>query len=57
MKFPPHIWSQLKNKTADELISALERDGAKLDITRGARQVYRYPDGRRVLTYSPPKRR
>lgn len=27
MAFPRHVWEQLKNKTADDLISALLRDG------------------------------
>jgi predicted RNA binding protein YcfA (HicA-like mRNA interferase family) len=31
----PQIWDQLKNKTADELISALERDGWILEGGKG----------------------
>ncbi len=27
MAFPKHVWDQLKSTTADELISALKRDG------------------------------
>lgn len=26
MNFPQHIWNQLKNKSADDLISALKRE-------------------------------
>jgi len=56
MKFPPHVWTQLKNKTADELISALEKDGAILDEKAGAVRVYKYPDGRRVAIHYHPKK-
>ena len=31
--FPPNVWNQLKNKTADNIISALERDGWERDTT------------------------
>jgi predicted RNA binding protein YcfA (HicA-like mRNA interferase family) len=27
MAFPPNVWNQLKNLTADDIISALKRDG------------------------------
>ena len=37
----PHIWNQLKNKTADELINALEKDGWTLHKSSGSsRRVY-----------------
>ncbi|OGO19552.1 MAG: hypothetical protein A2Z15_04325 [Chloroflexi bacterium RBG_16_50_11] len=56
MSFPKQVWNQLKNKSADEIISALKRDGAILDTTRGSAQVFRYPDGRRVaIHYHPHK--
>lgn len=56
MKFPPHIWNQLKSKSSDALISALEKDGWVRDEKRGAEQVYRHPDGRRVsIHYHPGK--
>lgn len=48
MKFPSHIWNQFKNKSADELISALKKDGWKLDRMKGAKQVWLHPDGRRI---------
>ena len=41
MSFSKQIWDQLKNKTADEIISALKRDGAVLDATRGSARVFR----------------
>lgn len=56
MKYPKHIWSQLKNLSADDFIAALKRDEWVLDETRGAEQVYRKPDGRRVsIHYHPGK--
>lgn len=48
MKYSKNIWSQLKNKTADDLISALVKDGFVLDEKVRAERVYRNPDGRRV---------
>lgn len=56
MKFPKHIRDQLKNKSPEDLMSALEKDGATRDTTRGAVLVYRYSDGRRVtIHYHPGK--
>ena len=50
------VWSQLKNKTCNGLISALERDGWVHDTGRGAIRIYRHPDGRRVsIHYHPNK--
>ena len=56
MSFAKQIWNQLKNKSAKDLMSALEKDGAVLDMTRGAVQVYRYPDGRRVTIHYHPNK-
>jgi predicted RNA binding protein YcfA (HicA-like mRNA interferase family) len=56
MSFPKQIWDQLKNLTCDDIVRALEKDGWVLDITRGARRVYRHPSGRRVaIDYHPQK--
>ena len=55
MKFPPHVWNQLKNKTADDLISALKKDGWDPDEKIGAQQVWRHLDGRRVSIHYHPK--
>jgi len=41
MSWPPHIWDQIKNITADELIAALERDGWHLRKGKGSRRVFR----------------
>ena len=48
MKFSKNVWAQLKNKTADELISALEKDGFVLDNKARTERIYRHPDSRRV---------
>ncbi|MBM3148494.1 MAG: addiction module toxin, HicA family [Chloroflexi bacterium] len=56
MKLPKNIWDQLKNKSADALISALVKDDWEHDETRGAQRVYLHPDGRRVsIHYHPGK--
>ena len=48
MKFSKNIWGQLKSKTADELISALLKDGFVLDTKIRTERIYRHPNGRRV---------
>ncbi len=48
MKFPKNVWDQLKGKTADELISALLKDGFVLDEKVKTERIYRCPDGKRV---------
>jgi predicted RNA binding protein YcfA (HicA-like mRNA interferase family) len=59
MAYPPNVWNQLKNLTADELIRALEKDGWTRDPTsRGAIQVFiKYgPSNKRVgIHYHPQK--
>ncbi|OGO17580.1 MAG: hypothetical protein A2Z15_08545 [Chloroflexi bacterium RBG_16_50_11] len=56
MDFSKQAWDQLKNKTADDLISALKKDGAIFDTSNGAARVYRFTDGRRVtIHYHPHK--
>lgn len=56
MKLPKDVWNQLKNKSADDLLSALKKDGWVLDVTRGAEQVYRHPNGKRVSIHYHPKK-
>ena len=48
MGFPKNVWQQLKGKTADDLIAALEKDGFVPDTKVRTERVYRNPDGRRV---------
>lgn len=57
MAFSASVWDQVKNKTAKDLISALEKDDWTLEPgCSGAIQVYRNADGRRVgIHYHPHK--
>ncbi len=48
MKYSKNAWSQLKNKTADDLISALLKDSFEPDGIVRTERIYRHPDGRRV---------
>lgn len=56
MKYPSNIWNQLKNLTSQNLIRALKKDGAERDVTIGAEQIFRFPDGRRVSIHLHPKK-
>lgn len=59
MKFPKNVWDQLRNKTCDDLIRALERDGWFHDATQGKQRVYRKVDEsvpRRVSIHYHPKK-
>lgn len=56
MTLPKSVWSQLKNKSADELISALLRDGWSEDLVKGSIRVYRHEDGRRVAIHYHPRK-
>ncbi len=57
MAYSGSVWSQLKNTTADELISALEKSGWKLEPhCTGAIQVYRNDKGERVSVHYHPKK-
>ena len=59
MAFPPHVWNQLKNLTADDLITALEQDGWRRDpASKGATLGYiksGSPNRRVVIHYHPRK--
>jgi len=56
MKYPKNIWEQLKNSSPKDFISALEKDGAQCEETRGATLSYRYPDGKRVVIHFHPNK-
>lgn len=58
MAFPPHVWSQLKNCTADHLIDALRRDDWTLDTTSGSARIFRKATSppRRVSIHWHPKK-
>lgn len=52
-----NVWDQLKNKNADELISALKRDGWIRDITHSSKHVYYNNDkNRRIVIHYHPKK-
>ena len=53
--FPKGVWDQLKNKTIQDIASALERDGWEREIKSGATHPYRHSDGRRVVLHIHPK--
>lgn len=57
MSFSSNVWAQIKAITADELESALFKDGFLLDVAKpGSKRVYRHTDGRRVaIDYHPGK--
>lgn len=40
---------ELRNVTAQQIISALETDGFIWSRNKGSHRVYRHPDGRRVI--------
>ncbi len=51
MKYPKHVWDQIRNITADELINALKKDGWKLEVKKSAIQVFSHPDGKRITIH------
>lgn len=60
MAFPKHVWDQLKSITADELISALKRDGyvqdpasrdATIAFVKGAN-----PNRKRIVIHYHPRK-
>lgn len=56
MSLPQNVWNQLKGKTCQELIAALEKDGWSLDQGQGSIQIYKHPDGRRVSIHVHTKK-
>ena len=58
MAFPPHVWRQIKNLTADDLIAALKRDGFTADGSSGAIHAYirRHSAPCRVTIHYHPKK-
>ncbi|MCL5958666.1 MAG: type II toxin-antitoxin system HicA family toxin [Chloroflexi bacterium] len=56
MSWSKQVWDQLKNKSPDDLITALLRDGWQLDVvgkhkSGGSSRIYRHPDGRMVVIH------
>ena len=57
MAFSGSVWSQLKNLTADDLISALKKSEWELEPgCKGAIQVYRNANADRVSVHYHPKK-
>jgi predicted RNA binding protein YcfA (HicA-like mRNA interferase family) len=54
----PQVWDQLKNKTADDLIQALEKDGAAWINSQGggSARVYRLRSGFKIAIHYHPHR-
>jgi predicted RNA binding protein YcfA (HicA-like mRNA interferase family) len=56
MDYPAHVWEQLKNLTAEEIVRALKKDGWVKEKGSGAIHVYLGPDKKRVgIHYHPHK--
>ena len=57
MSWPKAVYDQIKNKTVDEIVSALKKDGWLFDESRGAIHVYYNPLSKRRVTihYHPRK--
>jgi len=56
MTFSKQVWDQLKGKSCEDLIRALEKDGWVFDGGRGAERVYRHPSGKRITIHYHPGR-
>lgn len=59
MAFPQHIWNQIKNLTADDLIGALTRDGWVRDpASKGAILgfIKHGPANKRITIHYHPKK-
>ena len=55
MKFRPHVWSQLRNISVEQLISALQKDGWAQKKTRGAIQTWLKKDKVVAIHYHPKR--
>lgn len=60
MAYPPNVWNQIKNLTADDLVSALQKDGWTKDAScKGAILVFvkkANPGNDRVGIHYHPKK-
>ena len=52
----PEVWDQLKNKSCDEIIRALLRDGWLLQKSRGALRTFKSTGGRKVTIHYHPQK-
>ena len=58
MAFPQHVWQQLKNTTADDLVAALKRDGFLRESQKSGAVLGFYrslPAKRITIHYHPGK--
>ena len=55
MTFKPNVWDQLRNKTADDLIAALAKDGWLEDTKLGASRAYLKEQLEITIHYHPQK--
>lgn len=57
MGYPAHVWSQVKNLTADDIMRALAKDKWTLDTSGGSQHIYLSHDRkRRVSIHYHPKK-
>ena len=56
MKYPSHVWKQLKNKTCDEIVATLLKDGFTCVKMSGAIRTYLHSDGRTVTIHYHPQK-
>ncbi len=56
MSYSSNAWGQLKNKTCDEIIAALTKDGWTRDSSMGSQQIFRKGPGKRVSIHFHPKK-
>jgi predicted RNA binding protein YcfA (HicA-like mRNA interferase family) len=52
----PNMWAQLRNLTVEELIRALEKDGAIWDDSHGGVRVYKLKSGFKITIHYHPKK-
>jgi predicted RNA binding protein YcfA (HicA-like mRNA interferase family) len=55
VSFKPNVWDQLRNKTADDLVAALLKDGWAEDAKQGASIAYLKGSARVTIHYHPQK--
>ena len=53
--YAPHVWDQLRNKSCDELVAALKKDGWDEDGKSGAVHGYKKGAKRVTIHYHPGK--
>jgi len=54
MNYSSNAWDQIRNKTCEEIIAALSKDGWQKDSSRGSQQIFRKATGRMVSIHFHP---